>query len=401
MKARTGIVGAGFAGLGLALALYKRGYLPTILEKREEDQVAEGGIFLTLAPNGINALRSLGLSAEAVDTGIRTTGLLFRNENGASLSGIDYSEHEKRFGAPSVTIRRGALSRILIDAVKKAQVPLHFGAEVVGVQQHDTGIIAQLATGQSAEFDILIAADGLRSPLRRLAMPDLPGPVYNGLLGGGGVVDIPDVPSTAGKMIMTFGREATLGYIKQADGPVFWFNSFPSPQSRAQFADQSSLAAFVKGLHRTDPEVNQRIIAAAAPHIERFYPDFDIPDLASWTEGRIVLIGDAAHAVTPHSGQGASMALEDALVLAACLDAEQTYQAACARFEALRRKRVAAAVRLGRQGGAPKKALGWLARRIRDIALPIFVPLGQKGQEELFKFRVDRDPLANPVLPHS
>lgn len=396
MKARIGIVGAGFAGLGLALALRGRGYEPVIFEKREELQATSEGIFLTLAPNGINALRALGLSEAVVSQGVETTGLLFQNENGAPLGGIDYSSHTQRFGAPSVTIRRGTLTAILAGEAKKLGLSTHYGAEVTGLRQLEDSVAVTLATGASHTFDMLIAADGLRSTIRQIAMPGHPAPIYNGLLGGGGILDIPEVPSTQGKMIMTFGREASLGYIKETNGPVYWFNSFPSPRSRTQFSDNAGLAAFVTALHRTDPEINQRIIAAAAPSIERFHPDFDIPDLPAWSAGRIALIGDAAHAVTPHSGQGASMALEDAVVLAACIQAEGNHTAAYDRFELLRRKRVSSAVRLGRQGGTPKKALNWFARRLRDLALPIFVPLGQKGQERLFAFRVDRDPLQQP-----
>ncbi|KRA97514.1 hypothetical protein ASD83_10305 [Devosia sp. Root685] len=396
MKARIGIVGAGFAGLGLALALHKKGFAPTVFEKREERGIVDEGIFLTLAPNGVNALRPLGIAEAAIASGIRTMGLALHNENGVFLGGIDYAGHAERFGAPSVTIRRGVLSAILLSAARAAGVELHFGAGVSGVEEQDGGVVLRLASGAVHEFDYLIGADGLRSSVRQLVMPELAPPAYNGLLGGGGIVDVPGVPATNGRMIMTFGRQASLGYIKEGDGPVYWFNSFPAPEGRGQFAERAQLSDFVTALHHSDPEINRRIIEAAAPGIERFYPDFDIPDLPFWSRGRVVLIGDAAHAVTPHSGQGASMALEDANVLAACIEAEGTCQSAYQRFEALRRKRVAAAVRLGRQGGTAKKALSWFARRVRDVALPIFIPIGQKGQERLFEFRVDRDPLVLP-----
>jgi len=109
-----------------------------------------------------------------------------------------------------------------------------------------------------------------------------------------------------------------------------------------------------------------------------------------------VLMGDAAHAVTPHSGQGASMALEDALVLSACLADEAEPVAAFRRFEHLRRARVEAAVMLGRQEGQQKKAQGWLSLRLRDLVLPLVIPLGRAAQEKLFSYRVDRAPLALP-----
>lgn len=396
MKTRIAIAGAGFAGVGLALALHRSGLAPTIFEKRTEAQVRDEGIFLTLAPNGLNALRALGLFDATLAGGVRTLALELRNETGKKLGTIDYGGHIERFGAPSITIRRGALSAILLDAARAAQIPVHFENAVTAISERQSGILVTTADGHMQEFDYLIGADGLRSAVRRLVMPDLPAPAYNRLLGGGGIVDVPDVPPTDGRMIMTFGRHASFGYIKQADGPVYWFNSFPAPESRAQFGSPDELSSFVRALHSTDPIDNQRIIAAAADRIDRFHPDFDIPSLPSWSKGRVALIGDAAHAVTPHSGQGGSMALEDALVLAACLKAEPSYAPAFQRFETLRRDRVESAVRLGRQGGTPKKALNWMTRALRDLILPIFIPIGQRSQERLFAFRVDKDPLAVP-----
>jgi 2-polyprenyl-6-methoxyphenol hydroxylase-like FAD-dependent oxidoreductase len=108
-------------------------------------------------------------------------------------------------------------------------------------------------------------------------------------------------------------------------------------------------------------------------------------------------MGDAAHAVAPHSGQGASMAIEDALVLAACLDDSASLAAAFSRFESLRRDRVATAIAIGRQAGSQKHAQSWLALRIRDLILPLVMPMGVKAQERMFRFRADLTPLAQPV----
>lgn len=396
MKARIGIVGAGSAGLGLALALRKRGFAPEVFEKRSEQQVIDEGIFLTLAPNGMNALRGFGLAAEALRHGVETRAVVLHNEHGKSLGTVDYARHVAQFGAPSVTIRRGELGAILLTAARAAGVPVHFEMPVSAVVNLESEVAMTTGDGVTHSFDVLVGADGLRSTVRGLAMPGLPSPAYNGLLGSGGIVDVPDVPPTDGRMLMTFGRRAFFGYIKDPGGPVYWFNSFPADEKQAQLADRTPGAAYFEALHRSDPAVNRRIIAAAAPQVSRIYPDFDVPSLPYWSKGRVILIGDAAHAVTPHSGQGASMALEDALVLAACIEAEATPERAFYRFEALRRDRVEAAVRLGRQGGAPKKAQGWFARRVRDLMLPMFVPLGQKAQEHLFAFRPDDTPLVRP-----
>jgi 2-polyprenyl-6-methoxyphenol hydroxylase-like FAD-dependent oxidoreductase len=232
--------------------------------------------------------------------------------------------------------------------------------------------------------------------VRRLALPHLPQPVFNGLIGSGGIVDVPSVAPTGGRMKMTFGKRAFFGYIKEGTGPVYWFDSYPSDSETVRVDDPAAFARFLQALHRDDPLDNSAIINAEHA-VRGAYPDYDIPSLPQWFTNRVVLMGDAAHAVTPHSGQGASMALEDALVLAACIEAEASPLAAFRRFEALRRERVEAAVTLGRQGGQQKKAQSWLALRLRDLILPLVVPLGQKAQEKLFAFRADRSPLAMPA----
>jgi 2-polyprenyl-6-methoxyphenol hydroxylase-like FAD-dependent oxidoreductase len=394
---RIGIVGAGFAGLGLALALARKGFAPIVIEKRREDQLRSEGIFLTLAPNGMNALRGLGLADAARGRGVETLGLVFQNEHGHTLGALDYTEHTQRFAAPSVTIRRGELGAILLEAAQAAGITICFGTAIEAIAETTSEVLVTGSDDSSDSFDILVGADGLRSNVRRLAMPDLPAPAYNGLQGSGGIVDLPDIPATDGRMIMTFGSNAFFGYIKAAGGPVYWFDTYPqAEESSAQPPTGAALAQFLAELHRPDPEVNRRIIAAVNPAALRVYPDYDMPSLPRWSTGRTVLIGDAAHAVTPHSGQGASMALEDALVLAAAIAAEATPARAFERFESLRRARVEAAARLGRRSGTPKKAQGWLALRLRDLLLPLFVPLGQKAQERLFIYRVDHAPLSPP-----
>lgn len=398
MKTPIAIVGAGFAGLALAIALSRKGYSPLVIEKRSEQQLADEGIFVTLAPNGINALRGLGLADKARASGVETRGIAFYNEHGRALGALDYNRHAKRFAAPSVTIRRGALGAVLLEAARAQAISIRFGAAVEAVEETGSEVIVTTANGTKDSFDMLIAADGLRSAVRRLVMPGLPAPIYNGLQGSGGIVDVPELPPTDGRMRMTFGEKAFFGYIKEAGGPVYWFDTFPSAdESRVETAKGDDALRLLADLHRTDPEANRRIIAATDPATIRIYPDYDIPSLPRWSTDRVVLIGDAAHAVTPHSGQGASMALEDALVLAAVIEAEAKPANAFARFESLRRARVEAAVRLGRQGGAPKKAQGWLALRLRDLLLPLFVPLGQKAQEQLFAYRADLNPLSPPA----
>jgi 2-polyprenyl-6-methoxyphenol hydroxylase-like FAD-dependent oxidoreductase len=390
-NSRLAIIGAGFAGLGLAIALARKGFTPTVFERRAEAQITSEGIFVTLAPNGLNALRALGLAERAVAEGVVTLGLAMHNERGIKIGHIDYAAHADAFGAPSVTIRRGALSQSLLDTARAEGIDFRFSTDVSAIAETGDAVTVSTA-GQPERFDLLIAADGLRSTVRRHLFSGLPQPRFNGLMGSGGILDVPEIAPTNNRMLMYFGRRAFFGFIKDQGGPVHWFNSFPAAGDTLEASDLPRLLA---DLHHNDPAPIPSIIAANDPAL-RLYPDYDMPILPRWHTDRVLLIGDAAHAMTPHSGQGASMALEDAIVLAACLEAEASPSTAFSRFESLRRRRVETAIALGRRGGAPKKAQGWLSLRLRDLLLPLFLPLGQKAQEGLFAFRVDRDPLASP-----
>jgi 2-polyprenyl-6-methoxyphenol hydroxylase-like FAD-dependent oxidoreductase len=393
-RSRIAIAGAGVGGLALALALSRQGFEPVLFEKKIAEQIRTEGVFLTLAPNGINALRALGLADETIAAGLLTRGLAMFNERGKRLGFMDYGAHAGRFGAPSVTIRRGALGSVLLDAAEGAGIDLRLGAAIEDIEDAADGVTLDSRTER---FDALVASDGLRSTVRRRIFPELPQPIYSGLIGTGGVTEVAGITPTDGLMNMTFGKKAFFGYLAEPGQPVMWFNTYPAPEAKAgPIADPKAYARFIESLHRDDPLDNAKIMAGVES-IDRHYPIYDMPELAHWSKGRVLLMGDAAHAVAPHSGQGASMAIEDALVLAACLDAEEGIKAAYARFFALRQARTQKVIQIGRAAGSQKHAQSWLALRIRDLILPLVMPMAVKGQESIFRFRADQTPLAQPT----
>ncbi|AKR58093.1 hypothetical protein XM25_20325 [Devosia sp. H5989] len=394
-RPRIAIAGGGIGGLALALALARRGYAPVVYERKPLDQIRSEGAFLTLAPNGINALRALGLAEAVIAAGLETRGLALFNEHGRRLAVVDYAAHRRQYGAPSVTVRRGALGAILLDAAIAVGVDLRSVTGIEDVELERDAVTVHASS--TARYDALVACDGLRSRVRRRLFPELPEPRYSGLIGTGGVVEVDGIAPTDGLMNMTFGRRGFFGYIAEPGQPVMWFNSYPAPiDAIGQPADPQAYARYIETLHLGDPLDNARIMAAV-PAIERHYPIFDMPDLARWSRGRVLLMGDAAHAVAPHSGQGASMAVEDAVVLAALFDDADGVQQAFARFFALRHDRAQAAIRVGRAAGQQKGAQGWLQLRLRDLVLPLVMPLAARAQARLFAFRADQAPLAQPV----
>jgi 2-polyprenyl-6-methoxyphenol hydroxylase-like FAD-dependent oxidoreductase len=393
LTSSVAIVGAGIAGLTLAIGLKRRGVNVEVFEKRTEAELRAEGAFLTLAPNGVNALRSVGLDSKVSGAGILTTGLDIRNERGKRVAFINYGRHSDRFGAPSVTIGRGTLLGLLLDRARDLAVNLRLSQSVAAFEQ-DTDRVVVTSGEIVASFDCLVGADGLRSRIRKLMMPEAPSPRYTNLIGTGGFVNAPDVPSTAGSMQMVFGRRAFFGYLKDGDGPVHWFNSYPADEAAVQpIDDPVAYARFIASLHAEDPSEVSRIVARI-DRIERSYPIYDMPDLPSWSKGRVLILGDAAHAVAPHSGQGASMAIEDAVVLAAALPRAVDVPSALRDFEVFRRPRTCKAIEIGRMSGSQKQAQGWLALRIRDAMLPLVMPMAVKAQESMYSFRADLTPFA-------
>jgi 2-polyprenyl-6-methoxyphenol hydroxylase-like FAD-dependent oxidoreductase len=391
------IIGAGAAGLTLAIRLSQSGHAVRVFEARQRQALDEGA-FLTLAPNGINALRALGLAERISALGIPTAGFEILNASGKRLAHIDERATQREVGAESVTLRRSALLGGLLKEAERLGVEVEFEHALSELRRLENGgVVLSFANGASVRAPWVAGCDGVWSRTRRLAFPDAPQPVYTGLTGTGGFVDLPAVASTGGFMRMVFGEKAFFGYIKEGDGPVFWFDSFPLDEEEALARpDAKALAALTRTLHAGDPRPI-RDIAATIAEVPRCYPVFDMEHLPRWHDDRAVLLGDAAHAVSPHAGQGASMAIEDAVVLAACLSAQPTPAQAFAAYQELRRERVEHIVRISRRTGSQKQATGRIALFLRDLILPWVIPLGVRASRAVHRYRADLDPLARPV----
>jgi 2-polyprenyl-6-methoxyphenol hydroxylase-like FAD-dependent oxidoreductase len=388
------VCGAGIGGLVLAAQLAQAGKQVVVLEARSEAACGSEGVFLTLAPNGMNGLRPIGCYEPVKENGIDTTAIEIRNAGGRRLGLAGQSDHEAAFGAPSVTIRRGRLAELLIAAARAAGVDLRFGTRVTAIGQMVDTVRVALGDGSALDREMVVAADGLRSGVRAMVFPEYPEPHFTGLIGTGGITEA-QIADTGGTMRMTFGNRAFFGYLKAEGQPVYWFNSYAADDGvDGRAIDPAGYARQILALHADDPSPN-RAILERVESLDRCYPIYDMPKLPSWHKGRIVLIGDAAHAVGPHAGQGASMAIEDALVLAACLDAETSYAAAFRRYEALRRPRVEHVVRITARNGSQKRASGRLALLVRDLVLPLLIPLSVRAGRRLLKHRVDLRPLAH------
>ncbi|PCC73547.1 2-polyprenyl-6-methoxyphenol hydroxylase [Nannocystis exedens] len=383
---RALVVGGGVAGPTVAMFLRRLGVRATVLEARSAAE-GDAGAFLGLAPNGLQVLAELGLGAELRARGAVCEGLRFTNARGRCIGVIDHRGHARRFGAQMVMIRRAELHRALMAAAAERGADCRFGAKVVAIAERPGEVVARLEGGEELAADVLLGCDGLRSRVRALALPGSPAPAFTGLCDVGGFARCPGAPLEPGWTVMTFGRRAFFGAFAAPGGEVWWFHNNGAREAM-QVVDPEQRRAAILALHAGDPGWIADVVRAT-PTLLGPWALHDIMTLPRWHAGRVCLLGDAAHATSPSAGQGASLALEDALVLARCLRDATSPQAAFAGFEQERRARVEAVVRQARKNGDGKAPAGPVAAWFRDRMLPLFLRAGAAAQARFYEHRVE------------
>ncbi|RRB02525.1 FAD-dependent oxidoreductase [Larkinella rosea] len=386
------IIGCGIAGPVMALFLQQVGIEAEIYEAQPTG-MDEAGAFLNLAPNGVNVLKALEIDHLLEADGFHSEGMDFFNGDGKQLAQLESSDEEQRFGSRNVMIKRGQLHQVLRNEAIRRNIPVHFGKKLTGIQLHGfQHVTARFEDGSEAEGNFLIGCDGIHSRTRQLIFPNAPQPTYTGMVDCGGFAQLPSGLSTSGAMQMIFGKKAFFGYIAKPDGEVYWFSNvaWPKEPKRNELNAISADEWRQRLLHNhsSDPAHLLEIIESTPGEIGK-WPVYDMPSLPTWHKGLVCLIGDAAHATSPHSGQGASMALEDAAVLAQCLRDSLKVEHAFAKFENLRKERVEKIVRQARRTGNGKMVSNPVAVWFRDLVLPFFIKQGAKASEEVLSYKVE------------
>lgn len=385
------IIGSGIAGPAMALALKKIGIQSVIYEAKPNAD-DDKGAFLGISPNGLNILKEYVALDEILSE--HTPGSIrFFNARNKPIGVIDNAEQNSRYGSQTVQLKRSLLNGVLLRAVREAGVTIEFDKRLVSVEQNnDNGAIAaHFADGSTAEGDLLIGCDGIHSVVRKTIFPNAPKPEYTGLLSTAGFTRLNSFTLSTDAIHMTFGERAFFAYAVSNNGEIWWFNNISQTTEPLRHELNGSELADLKNrllaLHSRDPQPITSIIQAA--HSIDIYPIYDIPFLPQWYQGHICLIGDAAHATAPHIGQGASLALEDTLVLAQCIRDFTDLPTAFARFQSLRQARVQAIIRQARKVGDSKTVPNRFQQFFRDLLLPLFVKLEARKMDWVYDYRVD------------
>ncbi|MFJ3877776.1 FAD-dependent monooxygenase [Streptomyces sp. NPDC090077] len=394
------VAGAGIGGLTAALALHRRGWRVTVCERAPEPPVTGAGI--GLAPNALRALEAIGVDA-AHATGSAVPEVMgVRRPDGRWLTRAATADMAARYGVPPIAVPRPAFTAALAAGLPPES--LRYGTEVTGVDPagpDGTGVRATVRTAGGADLtaDLVVAADGIRSPLRRAHFPAHPGLRYLGETAWRALVDAPDLRIPA--MSETWGRGERFGVTPLADGRYYLYATARVPAGTRPADPRAELRRRFGAWHDPIPALLDRVARLAPAGVLQN----DLYELAAplprLHHGRTAWLGDAAHAMAPNLGQGGCQAIEDAVVLAHLLPPGDTgdtggaesgeggrdpVPAALAAYTAARRARTdAVRVRARRVGrlGALRNPLAAAARDLAVRATPDRLAL--RGMDDLFE----------------
>ncbi len=321
------IVGGGIAGCAAAIALSQTGVQVTMLEKQREWKFQSSGIFIY--HNGLAALGRLGVLPQIMSRGfaIADGRNIYLDESGASITDTYYPSRDPDI-APIVGIRRAEMHHILASRLDALHVDIRLNTTTVQIDQKTAEhITVTLSDGTTGQYDLVVGADGIRSEIRQWVAGPLE-PIYTGL---GVWRSVHKRPKHLTAKIMMMGTGKRLGIMPISNDQLYLFGTLPEPAGqRYERADwpalmQARFAEFGGPARQFLDELSAdaEVLYTAVEEVAAALP---------WHRGRVIMIGDAAHASTPFMGQGGAMALEDAVLLAEMLSRDMDVETSLRSF---------------------------------------------------------------------
>jgi 2-polyprenyl-6-methoxyphenol hydroxylase-like FAD-dependent oxidoreductase len=307
---RAVIVGAGIGGLTAAVALRRQGWDVTVAERAPALEPVGAG--LGLGPNALHAFDAIGLGDDVRRfSAVQGHGGL-RRPGGGWLVRTDLGVLAARFGDPQLVALRADLVGLLADSLPAGA--LRTGVTVTSVDAGDTDRKARVLTSAGdLEAELVVAADGIGSRIRALLFPDHQGPRYSGFTTWRFVAPALPPGTSRAEPAETWGRGQVFGVLPLANGQVYCYASAPAPPGVRHDDEAAELKRRFGRWHDPIPGLIGAISPDRVLHDDVYWIADPLP---AYHRGRVALLGDAAHAMTPHLGQGACQAIEDAVVLA-------------------------------------------------------------------------------------
>ncbi|MFD8990574.1 FAD-dependent monooxygenase [Streptomyces goshikiensis] len=375
------IAGAGIGGLTAALALHRRGWRVTVCERAPGPPALGAGI--VLAPNALRAFDAIGFDVTRAAGHAVPAAMGVRRTGGNWLNRADTAAMAARYGRPPLAVHRTALAAALTAALPDGTV--RYGVAVTAVERVDSpqggGPVVRTPAGDLTA-DVVIAADGIHSALRRQYFPHHPGLRHSGETAWRTVLSCEGLPGLVAAE--TWGRGERFGVVPLADGRVYVYATARAPQGYAPADLRAELRRRYGAWHDPIPALLDRIDPAAVLRHDLY--DLAVP-LPRHHSGRLAWVGDAAHAMTPNLGQGGCQAIEDGVVLVRLLDADGDVPAALAAYTRARHARTDAIRIRSRRAGRVAALTHPLAVAVRDLAVratPAWA--AQRAMDGLFGF---------------
>ncbi|KAG9561431.1 salicylate hydroxylase, partial [Aureobasidium melanogenum] len=329
MSTEISIIGAGIAGLTLAISLHTQGIPCAIYETRPEPQNIGGAVMLS--PNSLKLFDNMGIYEDLRRLGYSFDTLYFRDLAGSLKETYPFGSVEK-YGYSGLRVYRFELIDLLLEKVNTSNIPIHFNHKFSHVvsETEDT-VTWQLIDGTTKTSSLLVGADGIHSRVRKYMYPDL-SPKFTGIAGITAAVPTANLklPTPDYKMPVTIVSPSHGAFViapQKADGSEVLIGKQKRMAELSRegwqefYADRDAAAAFL----REDAQVFGDIAVTATSDIPHnninIWPFYVIPKLDSWSSDnrRVLLVGDSCHAVPPSSGQGINQAVEDVVMLAILL----------------------------------------------------------------------------------
>ena len=369
MSGRTAlVVGAGIGGLAAACALARAGWRVTVYEQARV--LREVGAGLSIAPNAVRALEWLGFGPE-LRAKAQGQGIGVKTRSGRWMVRLTGADLEQRYGNPMFAMHRADLHRMLLDGA--GSVTVHTGHQAIGVTTGPTGAQVGFTSDRgpvTAAADLVVAADGVHSRIRAALFPQHPGAAYAGYVCWRGIA-----PADIGRRLAqppvwtdTWGRGVRFGTAMLADGRVFWYGSVAGPEGAFAGDTPADIAARFRHWHSPVPDIP---LTATPDTLLRNDIYFVRVPLPSFVHGRVVLLGDAAHAVTPDIGQGACLAIEDAVVLDAVTRIDSDLDVALRAYDDTRRPRTQRLARISGNSARVQQARHPITAGLRDLMVSL------------------------------
>lgn len=357
------IIGGGIGGLCAAVTLQKQGFSVNVYETALTFQPVGAGI--GIGSNAMQALMDIGVGEKVFVNGNVLHTQVFLNDKGRILNSIDFSVFKERFGQENITIHRADLHRTFLDALNPNTI--HYNKRCMNVDQNGDKVTAYFEDNTVVTADLLIAADGIHSPIRKKLVPNSE-PRYSGYTCWRGITankgKVDEFTST--EIWSTTGR---FGMAPMKNGQVYWFACINAQEKDLFY--QNIKRTEIANLFKDFPKVVPELIRETQPEYILHHDILDIKPLRQFAFGRIVLLGDAAHATTPNMGQGAGQAIEDAIVLGHAFQQFPDLKKALAFYEEKRVARTAKVINLSRQIGAAAQLRSNPLARSRDLLFPL------------------------------